>query len=357
MKTGFCGEEAGSRQSEYGGRIQYSSQIHAESLSPPLLLWFVLLPVRQNFPHRILNDIPGGLRPNSPRAASPSRLASSRIAIGVGSRGISNIATIVRSVVDYWRAAGMRPFLFPAMGSHGAGTAEGRPRARALRHRRIDHGLPLVSPSTSNRSGHRTRHRSVHGQRCWASDGIFVVGRVKWHTSFTGPIESGLSKMIAIGLGKRAGAESVHAHARKHGMVASIRSVASKVLASGKVLGGLAILEDAYHDTAQVAAVAAEGLMEKEEELLRTVKSWMGRIPVSEVDVLIVDEIGKNISGTGTDLKIVNRGCWAEYNPWPDAPIVHRIFVRDISALSHGNGNGMGAADVRLTTGCSKRSM
>ena len=171
------------------------------------------------------------------------------------------------------------------------------------------------------------------------------MSRVKWHTSFAGAIESGVTKMIAIGLGKREGASSVHGHARKHGMEASIRSAANRVLASGKVAGGLAILEDAYHDTAQVSVLRAAELIAREEELLRIVKSWMGRIPLP-VDVLVVDEIGKNIAGTGMDLKVVNRGSAGQYNIWPDAPRIERIFVRDLSPHSYGNAVGIGAADV-----------
>jgi hypothetical protein len=129
-------------------------------------------------------------------------------------------------------------------------------------------------------------------------------------------------------------------------MEAVIRSVASHILATGRILGGLAILEDAHHNTAQVTALAADGLLEHEEALLRLVKEWMPRLPVPEIDVLIVDEIGKNISGTGMDLKVVNRNALAVYNPWPDTPRVQRIFVRDLSPLSYGNAVGMGAADV-----------
>ncbi len=270
-----------------------------------------------------------------------------RIAIGVGSRGISNLAVIVREVVHYWKDHGMRPFLFPAMGSHGAGTAAGQ--ASVLAHYGIDEssmGCPVVSTFDVVSLG-RTELgiETFAGKDAWESDGIFLVSRVKWHTSFAGAIESGVTKMIAIGLGKREGARSVHGHARKHGMEAAIRSAAGCVLASGKVLGGLAILEDAYHDTAQVTVLGAEGLIEREEELLRTVKSWMGRIPLP-VDILVVDQIGKNISGTGMDLKIVNRGVACQYNIWPDAPKIERIFIRDISAASYGNAVGIGAADV-----------
>jgi hypothetical protein len=309
----------------------------------------VLIPIRQNFPHRGLSDIPRAVNDELTASCLASRLSKeSRVAIGVGSRGISNIAVIVRAVVDYWKAQGMRPFLFPAMGSHGAGTAEGQ--ASVLAHYGIDEstmGCPVESRFDVVSLG-RTELgiEAFAGRDAWESDGIFLISRVKWHTSFAGAIESGVTKMIAIGLGKINGAQSVHGHARRHGMETSIRSVATRVLASGKVLGGLGILEDAFHDTAIVAALPAEGLIEREEKLLATVKSWMVGIPVPAVDVLIVDEIGKNISGTGMDLKVINRGVLAQYNPWPDTPIIERIFVRDLSELSSGNGNGIGAADV-----------
>jgi hypothetical protein len=184
------------------------------------------------------------------------------------------------------------------------------------------------------------------GREAWQSDAIFLVSRVKWHTSFAGDIESGVAKMLAIGLGKLEGAKSVHGHARTHGMPASIRSVAARLIATGRILGGLGILEDAFHDTAQLTVLRAATLLQQEEELLRTVKSWMVRIPAPAVDVLIVDEIGKNISGTGMDLKIVNRATSGQYNPWPNEPKIERIFVRDLSPKSYGNAVGIGAADV-----------
>lgn len=271
----------------------------------------------------------------------------SRIAIGVGSRGISNIAAIVRAVVDYFASHGMRPFLFPAMGSHGAGTAEGQ--ISVLAHYGVDEssmGCPVAGTFDVVSLGRSGLGIEVFaGRDAWESDGVFLVGRVKWHTSFAGAIESGVTKMMAIGLGKLTGAKSVHSHGRRHGMENAIRSVAEHLVATGKILGGLGILEDAWHDTAQVTALPAAGLIEREEELLRTVKSWMGKIPVN-VDVLMIDEIGKNISGTGMDLKIVNRGVACQYNPWPDTPKIERVFVRNLSDNSYGNAIGIGAADV-----------
>jgi hypothetical protein len=313
------------------------------------MIEMVLLPIRQNFIHRGLSDISGSVRFELEESGIAANLEpGARVAIGAGSRGISNIAIIVRAVVDYFKAHGMQPFLFPAMGSHGAGTPEGQ--ASVLAHYGIDEagmGCPVATTFDIVSPGRTALGiEAFAGREAWESDGIFLVSRVKWHTSFAGGIESGVSKMLAIGLGKLAGAKSVHAHARTHGMEACIRSVAGLLLQSGKVLGGLGILEDAFHDTSQVAVLRAEGLIAGEEELLRTVKSWMVRLPVPAVDVLIVDEIGKNISGTGMDLKIVNRATTGQYNPWPGEPRVERIFVRDLSPLSYGNAVGIGAADV-----------
>ncbi len=305
--------------------------------------------MRQHFPHRALPDVPGAVREELEKSGIAAGLVpGARVAIGAGSRGISNIAVIVRAVVDYFKAHGMRPFLFPAMGSHGAGTPEGQ--ASVLAHYGIDEasmGCPVATTFDVVSLGRSELGiETFAGRDAWESDGVFLVARVKWHTSFAGAIESGVSKMLAIGLGKLAGAKSVHAHARTHGMEASIRSAAGLLLGSGKILGGLGILEDAFHDTAQVTALPAAALVEREEELLRTVKTWMVRIPAPAVDVLVVDEIGKSISGTGMDLKIVNRATSGQYNPWPGEPKIERIFVRDLSPLSYGNAVGIGAADV-----------
>ncbi len=272
----------------------------------------------------------------------------SRVAIGVGSRGIANIATIVRAVVDFWKEAGMQPFLFPAMGSHGAATAEGQ--ADVLTHYGIHEatmGCPLLSslevvPLGATPEGiDAFMDRNAHG-----SDGVMLVGRVKWHTDFAGKIESGLFKMMAIGLGKFAGAQRYHTFAYRMGLEQVVRSVGRQVLKSGKILGGLAILEDANHNTAGLEAVPVENMERREEELQALVKSWMGRIPLKELDVLIVDEIGKNISGAGLDTKVINRSIQCHYNPWPELAKIHRIFVRDLSELTYNSAVGIGMADV-----------
>lgn len=306
-----------------------------------------LLLVRQNFPDRRLGDVAGAVRAELAGSPFGDRLKpGARVAIGIGSRGISNVATIVRTVVDFWKSRGAQPFLFPAMGSHGAATAEGQ--ADVLAHYGIIEetmGCPVVSSLEVVSLGRTPEGIEAFMDRsAFQSDGVMLVGRVKWHTDFAGAIESGLFKMMAIGLGKFAGAQRYHNYAYRLGLEHVIRSIGRQVLASGKILGGLAILEDANHNTAQVTAVPVEHMEQQEEELLRLVKSWMGRIPM-DLDVLILDEIGKNISGAGMDTKVVNRSVHGEYNPWP-GPRFERIFVRGLSEHSYGNGVGLGMADV-----------
>lgn len=309
----------------------------------------VLIPVSQHLTRRKLAGIPGIVRSEIESSGiTPALKRGARIAVGVGSRGISNLAEIVRAAVDSFKAAETSPFLFPAMGSHGAATAEGQ--ASVLAHYGIDDasmGCPVVSSFDAVSLGRTAEGiETFAGKDAWESDGIFLINRVKWHTSFAGEIESGVAKMLAIGMGKIEAARTCHGHARALGMDNVIRSVAGHLLATGKILGGLAVIEDACHDTAQVTALPAASLLERETELLRLVKSWMARIPVPALDILIVDEIGKNISGTGMDLKVVNRGVHGQYNPWPQTPQIQRIYIRSLSGLSYGNAVGMGLADV-----------
>src|SRR5580700_9841411 len=307
-----------------------------------------LIPIRQHFPDRSLHDIPATITRELTAAQFGANLKpGSRIAIGVGSRGIANLATIVRSVIDFWKSRGFHPFLFPAMGSHGAANAEGQ--AAVLHHFGINEsamGCPVVSaldvvPLGSTPEG----IEAFMDRNGFDANGVFLIVRVKWHTDFDGRIESGLFKMMAIGLGKFAGAQRYHTYAYKLGLEHVIRSVGRQVLRSGKILGGLAILEDANHNTAQLTAVPVEEMERTEEELLALVKSWMGRIPMP-LDILILDEIGKDISGAGMDTKVVNRSVNGESNPWPDEVRIERIFARDLSANSYGNAAGVGMAEV-----------
>lgn len=317
-------------------------------MNPPR---FVL--AEQHFPNRAIRNIPSHIRNELSQADFASRVPKgARIAIGVGSRGISNIATIVKSVIEFWKAQGAKPFIFPAMGSHGAATAEGQ--ADVLAHYGVHEatmGVPVLSsldvvPLGTTPEGIET----FIDKNAYEADGIFLVGRVKWHTDFSGALESGLFKMMAIGLGKFAGARQYHTFAYRIGLEQMIRSVGSKVFSSGKVLGGLAIEEGAHHETAGLVPVSSTqgwaGMVAQEERLLREVKSWMAKLPAPEIDILIVDEIGKNISGAGMDTKVINRTVTGHYNPFPDIPVVHRIYARGLSGLTYHSAVGLGMADV-----------
>jgi hypothetical protein len=307
-----------------------------------------MVPVRQNFPDRRVPDIAAEVRRQLTGAGFASRVRpGSRVALGVGSRGISNIAAIVKAVVDYWKASGCTPFIFPAMGSHGAATAEGQ--ADVLAHYGIHEatmGCPILSELDVVSLGKTADGIEAFMDRsAYSSDGVMLIARVKWHTDFSGKIESGLFKMMALGLGKFAGAQRYHTYGYKLAMEHVIRAVGRQVLGSGKLLGGLAILEDAHHNTGQLTAVPMENMEQKEEELLALAKSWMGKIPMP-LDILILDEIGKNISGAGMDTKVVNRSVYGQSNPFAEAPRIERLFLRDLSSHSYGNAVGLGMADV-----------
>ena len=307
-----------------------------------------LLVVRQKFPDRKIPDVAATVRAELAASGFAGRLKpGSRVAIGVGSRGIHNIATIVSQVVQYWKEKGMKPLIFPAMGSHGAASAAGQ--AHVLESYGITEasmGCPLVSQLEVVSLGKTADGIEAFMDKvAYECDGIMLVGRVKWHTDFAGKIESGLFKMMAIGIGKFAGAQRYHMYAYHLGLEHVVRSVGRQVLKSGKILGGLAILEDAYHNTAKIDAVPVEIMETREEENLALVKSWMATIPM-DLDILIMDEIGKNISGAGMDTKVANRGVNGQYNPWPDTPRFERIFVRNLSEHTYDSAVGMGMADV-----------
>ena len=307
-----------------------------------------ILLIRQTFPDRALKDVGASTLQELASSGFAARLKpGSRVAIGVGSRGITNIATIVRSVVQYWKDSGMRPFIFPAMGSHGAATAEGQ--ADVLAHYGIIEetmGCPIVSSLEVVNLGKTPEGiESFMDRNAFEADGVMLVGRVKWHMDFAGKIESGLFKMMAIGLGKFHGAKTYHTYAYRLGLENVIRSIGRQVLRTGKILGGLAILEDGYHNTAQLTAVPIQSMEQREEELLVQVKSWMGKIPF-DAHILMLDQIGKPISGSGLDTKVANRGVYGETNSWPDTPKFDRLYLRDLHPNSYGNAVGLGMADV-----------
>ena len=317
-----------------------------------------LIEIRRHFPDRSLPDVYRAVRQEMDSAHWVSAVPSgSRIAVGVGSRGIANIDTIVRAVVDSWLGRGVKPFIIPVMGSHGGGTAQGQ--REVLAHYGITEqsmGAPVVSSLDVVQVGETPQGIAVSmDKEAWEADGVMLCSRVKWHTGFDGRIESGVHKMMAIGLGKWEGARRYHMWAVRLGLEQVIREVGKVMLATGRMLGGLAILEDANHSSAEVHALGAANMLSREERLLARVKRWKADIPFEAFDLLIVDEIGKNISGSGMDTKVINRSSLGR-NCWPGLPRIERIYARSLTP--HGGGNASESAYATSSmTGCSMRSI
>jgi hypothetical protein len=271
------------------------------------------------------------------------------VAVTAGSRGIAHIDKILRAVVGHLKGLGLQPFLVPSMGSHGGATAAGQ--VAVLERYGITEafvGCPIRSSMETVVVCSTPEGIPVHFDRhAFEADHVIVCGRVKPHPTFCGPIESGLMKMILIGLGKCAGAEIYHKAILDLGFDQILNSVASEVLGRCSILAGLAIVENAYDETAQLTAVLPESLIETEKKLLVLAKEWMPRLPFLDVDVLIVDEIGKDISGSGMDLIVVGRKPTIVDDP--SAPKVRRIIVRDLTEATHGNATGMGMATFCTT--------
>lgn len=308
--------------------------------------------IRQRFARPRVADPPGAVRGEIEKLlASVSIPSGAEIGVTVGSRGISAIATITRSAVDVLRERGARPFIIPAMGSHGGATAEGQ--RRLIAHYGVSEktmGCPVRAEMETRGVGRTPTGIEVRiAEAAWRSDGILLLNRVKPHTDYKGPIESGLTKICAIGLGKYDGAREIHRHRFVLGLGNAIRSVAETVLATGKIIGGLAILENAHHETARIVGVPVEDLFDTEERLLTEARGLMGRLPIDEIDVLVCDRLGKNISGTGLDTNITGR-CVYGYTPgtaWCEGmPSIRRIVVTDVSDESDGNAVGMGQVDL-----------
>lgn len=269
------------------------------------------------------------------------------VAVTAGSRGIANIAPITRAIVAHLHALGAEPFLVPAMGSHGGATPEGQ-RA-VLEHYGVTEsycGCPIRSSMETVVVCQSAHGFPVHFDRlAYEADHVIVCNRVKPHTMFAGAIESGLMKMLLIGLGKAAGAKIYHQAILDHSFDEIVRSVAAEVIAKCRIAAGLAIVENAYDETAQITAVAPAEFETRERELLLLAKQWMPRLPFERVDVLLIDEMGKNISGSGIDTNVVGRKYNDSAAVAGEKPVVRRIVARSLTPASNGNALGIGIAD------------
>jgi hypothetical protein len=268
-----------------------------------------------------------------------------KIAITAGSRGIANIAEILAVVVEEVKKAGGEPFLIPAMGSHGGSTPEGQVKVlESLGITPSTVGAPIQSSMEIDEIGclEGTIVVSVD-KNALSANGIIVVNRVKPHTDFKGKIESGLLKMISIGLGKQKGAEMIHWYQKK-GYHQLISDAAKLIIEKTPILMGLALIENAYHETAIVKALLPEEFESEEIKLLEIAKELLPRIPFKEIDVLVVEEIGKNISGVGMDTNVTGR-FWLEGESSSRASKIKKIVVLNLSDQTHGNAIGIGLAD------------
>jgi hypothetical protein len=311
-----------------------------------------MLRVRQQFDAPRVRDIAGEVRRQLDTLDLGKKVrAGQTVAITAGSRGIANIALVIKSACDHVRALGGRPVIIPAMGSHGGGTAEGQ--------RRIIEGYGVTEGFTGGeiRASMETVvldttpqgipvHFDKHAFEC---DHVLVVGRVKPHTGFVGPVESGLHKMMLIGLGKHAGAKIYHRAILDFSFPEIIGAVADVVLRKGKVVGGLALVENAYDETGLIAAVAPGDFFRRESELLTLAKQWLPRLPFAQVQLLIIDAIGKNVSGTGMDTNVIGRKYNDHAATDEDGVSVKRIYVRGLTAETHGNATGIGLAEFTNT--------
>jgi hypothetical protein len=274
------------------------------------------------------------------------------IAIGVGSRGVARVGEVVAALVAFLKEAGAEPFIVPAMGSHGASTAEGQ--ARVLAHMGVDEDkvrCPVRATMETVKIGETPSGVAVYmDQNAYEAEAVIVVNRVKPHTAFRGTVESGPTKMLAIGLGKQRGAHSIHSDGWEN-IHRTIPEAARVAVESGKVAFGLALLENAEEEPCKVVAIPAEDLEAGEAPLLEEAKRNLARLPFDEIDVLIVDEIGKNISGDGADPNVTGR---YPTDSASGGPAVQRMVFLGLTEETGGNANGLGMADVvteRLASG------
>lgn len=274
-----------------------------------------------------------------------ARLHDQEIAVAVGSRGIGGLREIVRAACEWLIRQGARPFIVPAMGSHGGGTADGQRAVLAEYGITAETTGAEIRPSAETIATCETSEGFpvFAGRDAWTSGGILLINRVKPHTRFSGKIESGLLKMMAVGLGKADGAREVHRLASKHGFEKVIRAVAGATLAGGKIIAGLAIVENARHEPAFIRAATPANMADVEEAMLALAKSLLPKMPFPRLDLLIVDEIGKNIAGSGMDTKVTGRGI--QLAPG-GAPEINLLYARDLTAESEGNALGVGMADL-----------
>jgi hypothetical protein len=311
-----------------------------------------LVRVRQQFEKPQVEDIPRTITTGLERLQLHRTIRPGQsVALTAGSRGIANIPLVLRTVADFLKKLQAQPFLVPAMGSHGGGTADGQRQILESYGITEDYvGVPIRASMDVVSLGTTSEGFPVVLDRHAAeADHIGVVARVKPHTGFHGPIESGLLKMMMIGLGKHAGALNYHRILLEYPFDQVVRSVGRIIRARAPIAFGLALVENAYDQTARLDAVGPDEFEPREEELLGLAKRWLARLPYPQADLLIVDEIGKDISGSGMDTNVVGRKRALRQQALDHQPVMRHIFVRGLTERTHGNATGIGLADFTTT--------
>lgn len=269
-----------------------------------------------------------------------------RIAVAVGSRGIANLPIMVKQVVDSIKKNGGEPFIVPSMGSHGGANASGQTEIlESLGVNEKTMGVPIISSmEVIELPKGNLKNKVFIDKNAFESDGIVVINRIKPHSDFHGPYESGLAKMCVIGLGKHKGALELHSFGVQ-GLLNQIPPTAEKMIATGKILMGLAIVENPKDETTLIRALHGNEIMKEEPALLKIAKENMPSLPVNNIDILLTKQIGKNISGTGFDPNIIGRLKISGVKE-PEKPSIQTIVLDDLTEESHGNAVGVGFADI-----------
>ncbi|MBA9027408.1 lactate racemase domain-containing protein [Peribacillus huizhouensis] len=303
-----------------------------------------MVKVEQKFTAPELKDVAKEVHTSIEKANVLTRInQGDRVAIAVGSRGVADIHILTREVVHAVRSIGGDPFIVPAMGSHGGATGEGQKEVlEGLGVTEDFIGAPIKSSMEVVQVGKLPNGLPIYvDKNAYEADKVIVINRIKAHTAFRGPVESGLMKMITIGLGKQKGAEAAHLYGFKH-MAKHVPEMAKIVIEKVPIIFGLGTIENAYDRPAKIVAIPTEQFETEEPKLLLEAKNLMAKLMFEQIDVLVIDEIGKDISGDGMDPNITGRYATPYATGGPD---VNRIVVLDLTKKTHGNANGIGHAD------------
>jgi hypothetical protein len=308
-----------------------------------------MIRVRQTFEKQTLENIPQEISTHLAKLGLEKIVKNGdTVAVACSSRGIANYSSIVKSVISFLKQLGLTPFIIPAMGSHGGATSDGQ--RRILGHLGIteeEMGVSIRSSLDVIQLGETEEHIPVYlDKEASKADHIVLINRIKRHTEFEHEFESGLLKMMGIGLGKQKGASTYHDAMLTYGYPGVILSVAGKVLQYTNVLFGVGVVENGYCRTYKIDIARPNQIEEMEKELFKEAKNLSPSLPFNEADILIIDEMGKDISGTGFDTKVVGRIGLPLVTKEPESPKVKRILVCDLTEGSEGNAVGVGIADL-----------